>query len=172
MFTRPAVDIVSNPALLGRGHFGKWRSRVRGLPEFGSERPAAVLAEEIATPGPGQLKALITVAGNPVLSTPNGAALERALPQLDCMVAVDFYLNETTRHAHVILPPTFALERDHYDIALYLLAVRDVARYSPPLFERGADQRHDWEILSTLTRLIGDPEPLRSLRFKGEAAAM
>jgi len=172
MFTRPAVDIVSNPALLGRGHFGKWRSRVRGLPEFGSELPAAALGEEIATDGPGQIKALITNAGNPVLSTPNGAALERALPKLDLMVAIDFYLNETTRHAHVILPPTFALEREHYDVAFNVLTVRNVAKWSPALFERRPEQRHDWEILATLTRLIGDPELLRSLRFKAEAAAM
>lgn len=172
MFTRPAVDLVSNPALLGKGHFGKWKSRVRGLPEFGGELPVAALAEEIATPGDGQVKALITLAGNPVLSSPNGAALERALPKLDFMVAIDFYLNETTRHAHVLLPPTFALEREHYDVALYLLSVRNMARFSPPLFERGPGQRHDWEILSTLTRMIGDPSVVRSLRFKAEALAM
>ncbi len=172
MFTLPAVDIVSNPMLLGRGHFGKWRSRVRGLPEFGSELPAAVLAEEIATDGPGQIKALITNAGNPVLSTPNGAALERALPKLDFMVAIDLYLNETTRHASVILPPTFALERDHYDVAFNVLTVRNVAKWSPALFARGPDQRHDWEILATLTRKLGDPQASRSLRFKAEATAM
>jgi anaerobic selenocysteine-containing dehydrogenase len=172
MFTRPAVDLVSNPALIGRGHFGKWKSRVRGLPEFGGELPAAALAEEIATPGEGQVKALITVAGNPVLSTPNGAALERALPGLDFMVAIDFYLNETTRHAHVILPPTFALEREHYDLALNLLAVRNVAKYSPALFPRPKEARHDWEILGSLTRRLGDPVLGRSLRFKGEALGM
>lgn len=172
MFTLPAVDLVSNPALIGKGHFGKWKSRVRGLPEFGGELPVAALAEEISTPGDGQVKALVTLAGNPVLSSPNGAALDRALPKLDFMVAIDFYLNETTRHASVILPPTFALERDHYDVALYLLSVRNVARYSAPLVERSKDQRHDWEILSTLTRLVGDPELGRSLRFKAEGAAM
>lgn len=172
MFTLPAVDLVSNPALIGKGHFGKWKSRVRGLPEFGGELPAAALAEEIATPGAGQVKALITLAGNPVLSTPNGAALEKALPKLDFMVAIDFYVNETTRHAHVILPPTFALEREHYDIALNLLAVRNVAKWSPALFERSEKQRHDWEILGSLTRRLGDPEAGRSLRFKGEALGM
>ncbi|MBL8949272.1 MAG: molybdopterin-dependent oxidoreductase [Myxococcaceae bacterium] len=173
MFTAPAVDLVANPALVGPGHFGRWRSRVRGLPEFGSELPAAVLAEEISTDGPGQIRALITNAGNPVLSTPNGAALERALPKLDFMVSVDFYLNETTRHAHVLLPPTFALEREHYDIAFNLLAVRNVAKWSPAVFERSPEQRHDWEIFATLTRLVGDPTSLgRSLRFKAEATAM
>jgi anaerobic selenocysteine-containing dehydrogenase len=172
MFTLPAVDLVSNPALIGRGHFGKWKSRVRGLPEFGGELPVAALAEEIATPGEGQVKALITLAGNPVLSTPNGAALEKALPQLDFMVAIDFYLNETSRHAHVILPPTFALERDHYDIALNVLSVRNVAKWSPALFPRTSKQRHDWEILGSLLRRLGDPEPGRSLRFRGEALGM
>ena len=172
MFTRPAVDLVANPMLIGKGHFGKWKSRVRGLPEFGGELPAAALAEEIATPGEGQIRALITIAGNPVLSTPNGAALEKALPSLDFMVAVDFYLNETTRHAHVILPPTFALEREHYDLALNVLAVRNVAKWSPALFPRAKDARHDWEILGSLTRRLGDPELGRSLRFMGEALGM
>ena len=172
MFTRPAIDLVSNPALLGPGHFGKWKSRVRGLPEFGGELPAAALAEEIATPGEGQVKALVTIAGNPVLSTPNGAALERALPGLDFMVAIDFYLNETTRHAHVILPPTFVLEREHYDLALNVLAVRNVAKWSDALFPRGKEARHDWEILGSLTRRLGDPKLGRSLRFKGEALGM
>jgi anaerobic selenocysteine-containing dehydrogenase len=172
MFTRPAVDLVANPMLIGKGHFGKWKSRVRGLPEFGGELPAAALAEEISTPGEGQIRSLITIAGNPVLSTPNGAALERALPSLDFMVAVDFYLNETTRHAHVILPPTFVLEREHYDLALNVLAVRNVAKWSPPLFPRAKEARHDWEILGSLTRRLGDPVLGRSLRFKGEALAM
>jgi anaerobic selenocysteine-containing dehydrogenase len=149
MFTKPAVDF---PRLGPRGGFARWHSRVRGAPEFNSELPAGVLAEEIDTPGPGQIRALITLAGNPVLSTPNGARLERALPQLDFQVAIDFYLNETTRHADLILPPTFALEHEHCDVLLDSLAVRDVAKYSPPVFEPAADARHDWQILAELAR--------------------
>jgi len=149
MFTRPAVDLVDNPTSRP-GSFGRWKSRVRGLPEFGGELPVAALAEEVLTPGDGQVRALITVAGNPVLSTPNGRQLDRALDTLAFMVSVDFYLNETTRHADVILPPTCTLEHDHYDLIFHAFAVRNTARYSEPLFERPADARHDWEIFEAL----------------------
>ena len=161
MFTRPAVDLVSST---GRGQLGRYASRVRGLPEFAGELPTAVLAEEILTEGPGQIRALLTVAGNPVLSTPNGVQLERALDGLDFMVAVDFYLNETTRHAHIILPPTAALEHDHYDLVFNLLTVRNTAKYSPALFAPGPDTRHDWQILAELHRRLDDG-PVKS-RFK------
>ena len=155
MFTRPAVDAVAVAARFGqRGHFDKGKSRVRGLPEFGGEWPAAVLAEEIETPGQGQIRALLTSAGNPVLSTPNGARLDRALAGLDFMASIDFYVNETTRHAHVILPPTAPLEHDHYDLAFHLLAVRNTARYSAPLFDPGPNARHDWQIMLELSRRI------------------
>jgi anaerobic selenocysteine-containing dehydrogenase len=156
MFTRPAVDLVPLAARAGlRGTFDRRRTRVRGLPEFGGEFPAATLAEEIVTPGPGRIRALVTSAGNPVLSAPNGAALDRALAELDFMVSIDPYLNETTRHAHLILPPTSGLEHDHYGVALHVLAVRNTAKWSPPLFARAADGRHDWEIFSELTARIG-----------------
>ncbi|MFV2072765.1 MAG: molybdopterin-dependent oxidoreductase [Thermoanaerobaculales bacterium] len=161
MFTRPAVDLVAGT---GRGHLGRWSSRVRGLPEYGGELPVAVLSEEIHTEGPGQIRALLTVAGNPVLSMPNGHRLERALEGLDFMVAIDFFLNETTRHAHIILPPTASLERDHYDLVFNLLAVRNTAKYSPALFAPGPDTRHDWQILAELRRRLDDG-PVRA-RFK------
>jgi anaerobic selenocysteine-containing dehydrogenase len=155
MFTLPAVDLVDLAARVGqRGHFDKGRSRVRGLPEFGGEYPAAVLAEEIETPGPGQIRALVTSAGNPVLSTPNGGRLERALAGLDYMVSIDIYLNETTRHAHLILPPTDALEHDLYDVVFHVLAVRNTAKYSPALFEPAPAARHDWQIFLELSRRV------------------
>ncbi|HYW11132.1 MAG TPA: molybdopterin oxidoreductase family protein [Longimicrobium sp.] len=149
MFTRAAVDVLKQT---GRGGLGRWKSRVRGLPEFGGELPVATLAEEMLTPGPGQIRALVTSAGNPVLSTPNGAQLDRALAGLDFMVSVDFYLNETTRHAHLILPPTSPLEHDHYDLVFYLLAVRNAAKYSPALFPAPAGALHDWQIFLGLQR--------------------
>ena len=152
MFTTPAIDILrADQRKAGSVRFGRWTSRVRGLPEFAGELPVSALAEEIETAGPGQVRALVTHAGNPVLSTPNGPRLERALGQLDYFVAIDFYINETTRHAHLILPPTFALERDHYDLVFHTLAVRNTAKYSPATFPRPADVRHDWEILNALT---------------------
>ncbi len=158
MFTTPALDVIGLAGVVGqRGHFDKGQSRVRGLPEFGGEFPAACLAEEIDTPGEGQVKALITHAGNPVLSTPNGARLDAALAGLDFMVSIDFYLNETTRHADVILPPSSPLEREHYDAVFHLLAVRNTARWSTPTFARPAHARHDWEIFLALTERLARP---------------
>jgi anaerobic selenocysteine-containing dehydrogenase len=151
MFTTPAADLVRLAALLGEaGSFGRWKSRVRGLPEFTGELPLAALAEEMDTAGPGQVRGLVAVAGNPALSSPNARRLDAALGSLDFMVAVDLYVNETTRHADVILPATFALERDHYDLLLNALAVRNVARYTTPLFDPGPDGRDDWRIMLDL----------------------
>lgn len=156
MFTRPALDPLREVygMGLGRGSYGRWKSKVRGLPEFGGELPAAALAEEIAHEGDGRIRALVTAAGNPVLSTPNGKNLERSLEKLDFMVSVDIYLNETTRHADILLPPVSPLERSHYSAALHMFAVRNTAKWSPPLFERGEDSRHDWEILLEMTERL------------------
>jgi anaerobic selenocysteine-containing dehydrogenase len=151
MFASPAVDLVPWTARLGeRGHFGVWKSRVRGLPEFGGELPVATLAEEIETPGEGRIRGLVTHAGNPVLSTPNGARLEKALGQLEFMVAIDIYRNETTRFANLILPTSFGFERDHYDVALYTLAVRNSARYVLPILTPPAGVRPDWQVILDL----------------------
>jgi anaerobic selenocysteine-containing dehydrogenase len=167
MFTTPAADLVRLAALLGEsGSLGRWRSRVRGLPEFGGELPLAALAEEIDTPGPGQVRGLVTVAGNPALSSPNARRLDAALATLDCLVAVDFYVNETTRHADLILPGTFALERDHFDLLLNALAVRNVARYTRPLFDPGPGARDDGRIMLDLAVGVARRRraPLKTLR--------
>jgi anaerobic selenocysteine-containing dehydrogenase len=166
MFTTPAVDVEPLTRAIGFDiKFGRYKSRVRGLPEFGGELPVVTLAEEMDTPGPGQVRAFICSAGNPVLSTPNGRRLERALGNLEFFVAIDPYLNETTRHAHVILPPTSALEHSHYDLGIATLAVRNVAKYSPPLFQRAADHRHDSEICLELWTRLGMPKLVgRALR--------
>jgi anaerobic selenocysteine-containing dehydrogenase len=145
LFTSPAIDAVGT-GLISRGHHDVWRSRVRGLPEFGGELPVSVLREEIETPGEGQVRALLTLAGNPVSSTPDGGSLDGALAGLDFMAAVDIYVNETTRHADVILPPTTALERDHYDIVFHLLAVRNTARFTPAVLAPEEGALHDWQI--------------------------
>lgn len=168
LFTQPAIDLVTLGAMAGQsGHFGKRHSRVKGLPEFGGEYPASTMADEILTPGEGQIRAFVTVAGNPVLSSPNGRRLEQAFSGLDFMVSVDYYLNETTQHADVILPPTAALERSHYDLIFSMFAVRNVAKYSGPLFDAGPDSRHDWQILLELAHRLekhrkGGRLPLRS----------
>ena len=157
MFTLPAFDpVTAPPSLASRGSVARRHTRVRNLPEFAGEFPVAALAEEILTEGDGQIKALVTVAGNPVLSTPNGRELDRALAGLEFMVSIDCYINETTRHAHIILPPTSPLERGHYDIAFHLLAVRNIAKFSPALFAPEANAKHDWEILLELQTRMGD----------------
>jgi len=132
---------------------GRWHSRVRGLPEVYGELPAAALAEEIDTPGDGQVQALITVAGNPARSAPNSERVERALGRLDFMVSVDPYLNETTRHAHVILPPTDPSRTGHYDFAFTALAIRNHAAYARPAVPPGPDDYDDCAILSRLTAI-------------------
>jgi anaerobic selenocysteine-containing dehydrogenase len=166
MFTAPAFDLVARTRGTSQaGHYDRSRTRVRGLPEFGGEFPVAALAEEMDTPGPGQVRALITSAGNPVLSTPNGRRLERALGGLEFMASVDFYINETTRHADIILPPTFALERDHYDIVFHALAIRNTVKYSLPLFDPPLDTRHDWQILQGIAERLAVHDPGRRPGF-------
>jgi anaerobic selenocysteine-containing dehydrogenase len=138
----------------GKGvQIGRWRSRVSGRPEVFGELPVAGLAEEITTPGDGQVRALVTIAGNPAVSTPDAAALEAAIETLDFQVAVDIYVNETTRHADVILPAPEPLQKAHYDFALYQLAVRSIANYSPPVLDRSPGQPDEWEIMLRLAAI-------------------
>ena len=148
------------PARTGRPlRLGRHRSRVRGLPEAFGELPAVCLAEEIDTPGDGQIRGLVTVAGNPVLSTPDAGRLDAALATLDAYVAVDIYVNETTRHADVILPGPSALQRGHSDLFLAQLALRNVARYTPPVLPLAAGQPDEWEILARLALVVGGAGP-------------
>ena len=172
MLPTPAVDVVGVLARLGqRGTFNRWRSGVRQLPEFGGELPVATLADEIEAPGARRIRALVTVAGNPVLSAPNGRRLDRALGSLEHVVSVDPYLNETTRHAHVLLPPAPPLSRGHYDLALYAFAVRNVAKYAEPAIPRTSSERHDWEIVAELGGRVFAPRLLRPLAI-GAARAL
>jgi anaerobic selenocysteine-containing dehydrogenase len=147
--TVAAVDVVN---FTNGANFNRWQSRVSGLPEYSGELPVAALAEEMLTPGEGQIRALITVAGNPVLSTPNGRQLDRALDGLEFMVSVDMYINETTCHADLILPPTSPLEHDHYDTSFNLLAVRNVTRFNEAILPRPEGALHDWEIFVGLAQ--------------------
>ena len=157
MFTRAAgaQRNTSGKPAVGKGvKLGRWKSRVRGLPEAFGELPVVCLAEEIETPGEGQVRALVTVAGNPVVSTPQSERLDRALESLDFMVSLDIYVNETTRHADVILPGPSPLARSHYDLALYQLAVRNVANYSPPVMEPEQDLEAEWRQLLRMTAIV------------------
>ncbi len=149
MFPTPAADLASLQRMRGRtGSHDNARSRVRGAPEFNGEFPTACLAEEITTPGAGQIRALVTVAGNPVLSAPNARSLDRAIEGLDFYVALDFYINETTRHADIILPPTWSLEHDNYEVLFHGFAVRNTAKYSARVLEPGPGALDEWRILS------------------------
>jgi anaerobic selenocysteine-containing dehydrogenase len=157
MFTTPAAGGASTRGTAGKGkgfQTGRGHSRVSNKPEVLGEYPVAVFGEEILTPGENQIRAAITVAGNPVLSTPHSEQLDRALADLEFMVSIDIYLNETTRHADVILPPPSALEKDHYDVGLYVYAVRNIANYSEPVLQKDADSPEEWEILVKMGAIL------------------
>ena len=159
MFPRPAHE---QPRSRRQFQVGRWATRVGQLPERRGELPVSALAEEILEPGNGKIRAMITIAGNPILSTPDSDRLDDAFASLDFMVSVDIYLNETTRHADVILPGTTPLQRPHYDFAFYGLSVRNVAKYSPALFEPADDWLDEWQVLlrlsATLTGQGSDPD--------------
>jgi anaerobic selenocysteine-containing dehydrogenase len=156
MFPQPAAWSITTQPLPGLEgglpEFGRWHTRVRGAKEVLGQAPVSCMTEEIATPGDGQLKALITVAGNPVLSTPGGDKLDEVLPMLEAMISIDLWLNETTRHADVILPGLSPLEQPHHDDLILLFAIHSISNYSAPVFDPG-DRPHEWEILIRLTGL-------------------
>ena len=148
MLTLPAVP-VTGPGTR-QGGPGSFKARVSGRPVINGELPAASMADEIETPGEGRIRAMLTIAGNPVSSTPNGRRLDRAFDGLDFMAAIDIYVNETTRHADVILPPASMLAHENYDVVFNALAIRNVARHNPAVFEKPAGARYDWEIFNGL----------------------
>ena len=173
MFTKPAADMVELTHYLNeKGSSGTFTTE-GGLPEFASELPSSAIADQIETKGPSQIRAMITVAGNPVISSPNSNRLERALGSLDFMVCIDSYLNETTKHADLILPGSSQLEQSRYDIVFNLLSVRNAAKYSPALFEPGKNTKHDWEILLELThRFASGGSLLDSVKELGQYQTM
>jgi len=148
MFTKPAVDAAVKPRQAGS--FNTYQSRVRGLPEFNRELPASAMAEEMTSAGKGQIRGFICIAGNPGLSTPNSRLLEKGMAELDFMVSLDFYLNETSRHADVILPPTGPLEHEQYDLVFNLLSVHNTAKFAEPLFPHEEGAKSDWDIMNGL----------------------
>ena len=153
MFAKPASGGKTTNGTPGKGRgvrLGRHASRVRGLPESFGELPAVCLAEEIDTPGEGQVRALVTIGGNPALSLPNSDRLQQALPGLGFMVSVDPYINETTRHADVILPPPSALTKSHYDVVFYQVALRNVANYSPAVLPAAPGAMEEWRIIARL----------------------
>lgn len=156
MFPNPALDVVANT---GPGYLAKRFSRVNKLPDFNGDYPVVAMADEMLVAGKGQLKGFINVAGNPVLSTPNGTKLDKALSQLEFMVSVDYFVTETSRHANIILPPVSPLEREHYDVTFNGFAVHNVAKYSPALFAKKANEKHDWQITLELAKRLDKDAP-------------
>ncbi len=153
MFPLPANAGLPNAVRPGERRpfpLGRWRSRVRGLAEICGELPTACLAEEIDTPGEGQVRALLTIAGNPARSVPNSGRLHAALSSLELLVCVDTYLGETAALADIVLPVPSPLERPHYDVLLYNYACRNVANYSPPVLPLPLGMYPEWETLGRL----------------------
>lgn len=155
MFPTPAMDTAPVLEQTKTDGHARWHSRVRKLPETLGDLPSAVIAEEMETKGAGQIRGFVTFAGNPVLSVPNGRRLDAALEKLEFMVSIDLYVNETTRHADIILPPAWGLADDHVDIVFSNVSVTNVARWSPPVVEPGPEEMADWEILHELIRRLG-----------------
>ncbi len=155
MLAEPAFDLpvigAKTTDLIG---YDRWRSRVRGIPEVAAEFPTVTLADEILTPGPGQVRAMVLVAGNPVLTVPDGRRIDAALADLDFLVSVDYYVNESNRHADVILPPTAALEREEFDVVFPAVSVRNHVRWGPRVVQPAPDTRSDAEILMALLSRI------------------
>ena len=153
MFSMPVAGGPSTRGAPGRGpgfRIGRGHSRVGGHPEVAGEYPVAVLAEEILTPGAGQVRSVVTVGGNPMLSTPNANQLADAFADLEFMVSVDMYLNETTKYADVVLPVPSQLERSHYDLLLLQFAVRNVANYSDAVLPLEPGVPDEWEVIAKL----------------------
>ena len=166
LFTKPVIDLPGLAQLSGNtGTYNTFHSRVSGLPEFEGELPAVAFSEEVLTPGLGKIRALITWGTNIALSVPNGKETEKALKNLDYMVSVDYYINETTRYADIILPPLSPLEKDHFNLALSVITTRNIAKYSYPLYETGKEAKSDGEILLKLATSIGakDTQSKRSM---------
>ncbi|GGB68358.1 molybdopterin-dependent oxidoreductase [Shewanella inventionis] len=166
MFPQPAFDLLRNHQAGHKSSFGQHQSRVRKLPFFNGEFPVAALAEEIQTPGEGQIRSIITIAGNPVLSAPSGHKLAEAFSELEYMVSIDIYLNETTQYADIILPGTTGVENSHFDIFFNSFSVRNTVKYSAPLFEKHSEQRGDWQILKEIAaRMLNVPadDPMQQI---------
>ncbi len=152
MFPSPAIELARDKQ---KDIFGRWVSRVRGLKEFAGELPVSTMADELLTEGDGQVKAFITICGNPVLSSPGGVRLDQALSNIDFMVSIDNYINETTRHADIILPTPTGLEVEHYDLIFNTISVTDNVKFSPATVPVNNDRPADWLILKTLASRLG-----------------
>jgi len=156
MFPSPAIELARETQ---KPAFGRWKSRVRGLQEFAGELPVSSMTEEIETHGEGQIRTFVTVCGNPVLSSPGGGRLDKALESIDFMVSIDNYINETTRHADIILPTPSGLEIDHYDFIFNTISVTNNVKFSSAMVSVEPDRPFDWQILKELTLRVSRNRP-------------
>ena len=152
MFPSPAIELAQGKSQKKR--LGRWHSRVRKLPEFSGELPVSTMADEMLTEGKDKVRALISICGNPVLSSPAGHRLDKALLGLEFMVSIDNYINETTRHADIILPTPSGLEVDHYDLVFNAFAIRNNAKFSSAMIPIEKGRLFDWQILKELSKRI------------------
>ena len=157
MFPTPAIELARGRGLQDR--FGRWKSRVRQMPEFYGELPVSAMTEELTTTGEGQVKAFMTICGNPVLSTPGGNRLDDALPDIEFMFSIDNYINETTRHADLIMPTPSGLEVEHYDLIFNLISVSNNVKYSEALLPPAKDRPYDWQVLKELISRLSPSGP-------------
>jgi anaerobic selenocysteine-containing dehydrogenase len=174
MFAKAAafgLNTTGRPGIGGGIDYGDVRSRVRDMPGAFDQLPSSCMAEEMETPGEGQIRGFVTLAGNPVLTTPDSHRLASAFDGLEFMVSIDMYINETTRHADLILPVPSPLERSHYDVAYYQFAVRNVANYSPPTLERPPGSLPEWRIILALTGILSGLGPSPDVDALDDAVA-
>jgi anaerobic selenocysteine-containing dehydrogenase len=168
MFTSPAIDLIGK--VEKKNLYKRYYSSVTNTPEFMGEFPVSILSEEILSEHPNSIKGMVVIAGNPLLSSPNGNRLRKAFQKLDFFVSIDFYKNETNQYAHIILPPTSPLEHDHYDITFLTLSVRNYAKYSEAVFPKKKDSLDDWEIFVQLMdqkRVMEPPNLLNQMLKNG-----
>ena len=177
MFTRPATGRFEPGRPAEAFQFGRYKTVAQGIPEISGQLPCGLMAEEMekASAGEHRMRGFITTMGNPVLSAPNGERLAVALDELDFMLSLDIYLNETTRHADLIMPSTVQLEHENYDFLFETTSVQNFTRWSPRLFEPNSDQRDQWQIYCELgARLAGAPnwEIVDDMMVKGMLGMM
>ncbi|MES2492044.1 MAG: molybdopterin-dependent oxidoreductase [Pseudomonadota bacterium] len=147
--------IMSDRCRDGQLPYDRWKSRVSGFPEMAGQFPAALMVEEMETPGEGQIRALVTMGANPAISSPNGGGrFSRAIANLDFVLSFDIFINETTRHADVILPSPPHLSHSDFMVFFTFLTVRDYIKYAPAIFEPPAGSLHDSEIICELIARI------------------
>ena len=163
LFTLPAIDYVT--LMAHESKMFRYSSRVKSYQEIVGEFPTATLAEEILTEGKEQVRGFLTIAGNPARSAPNSKMVEKALADLEFMVAVDMYINETTKYADVILPPAVGLETMHYSFVLHMVATRNTTKFSPAPLPITKNQRYDWQIMQELQRRLFSGNIFKRIKY-------